>query len=68
MCNRQLIGRLRGEYNSCFSARTDTELVQWTVQTGLNEIGRTEEVSGDVITSFECDADRTGSDVIMVNL
>jgi hypothetical protein len=43
-----------------------------TVQTGLNEIGRTEDVSGDVsgdvITSFECDADRKGSDVITVNL
>jgi hypothetical protein len=45
---------------------------QFTVETGLNEIGRTEDVSGDVsgdvITSFECDADRTGSDVITVNL
>jgi hypothetical protein len=26
------------------------------------------DVSGDILTSFECDADRTGSDVITVNL
>lgn len=41
-----------------------TNRVEWDRKNG----GRTEEVSGDVITSFECDADRTGSDVIMVNL